>query len=154
MEFMTINSKSLIQVMLTNFIFRNSFLFFHSSQALLWEAILLLLLATFNVVFACWDTYLRQTEMHTRIEWLRNFVEEWKDKCDWRPENYPHIHCPQSPSITLQPTMRDGIIVNLPWALLVKGDVIILRPGQPAPGRCRKLKVLIEYLKRTTNDQT
>lgn len=60
-------------------------------------------------------------------------------------ENYPHIHCPQSPSITLQPTFRDGKIVNLPWALLVKGDVIVLRPGQSAPGRCRNLKVRILF---------
>lgn len=112
------------------------------SQALLWEAVLLLLLAVFNFSFACWDTRLRVTEMRTRTEWLRNFVNEWKHKCEWNPENYPHIHSPQSPSITLQPTIRDGNIVNLPWALLVKGDVIVLRPGQPAPGRCRNVKVL------------
>lgn len=78
--------------------------------------------------------------MRTRTEWLRNFVNEWKHKCEWIPENYPHIHSPQSPSITLQATIRDGNIVNLPWALLVKGDVIVLRPGQPAPGRCRNVR--------------
>ncbi|XP_057369494.1 transmembrane protein 94-like isoform X2 [Daphnia carinata] len=112
---------------------------YQKSQVLLWEAILLLLLTVFNFLFACWDTQLRKTEMRTRTEWLRNFVNEWKHKCEWIPENYPHIHSPQSPSITLQATIRDGNIVNLPWALLVKGDVIVLRPGQPAPGRCRNI---------------
>jgi len=74
--------------------------------------------------------------MKTRVEWILDFLNEWKEKCDWKPEHYPHIHSPQSPSITLQATIRDGNVVNLPWALLVQGDVIILRPGQPAPGRC------------------
>lgn len=31
-------------------------------------------------------------------------------------------------------------IVNLPWALLVEGDVIVLRPGQEVPGHCRGLQ--------------
>lgn len=114
----------------------------YRSKKLLLEAFILLLLTGFNVVFACWDTRLRQTEMRTRVEWLQNFLNEWKDKCEWTAENYPHIHSPQSPSITLQPTIRDGHIVQLPWALLVKGDVIVLRPGQPSPGRCKNLKVV------------
>lgn len=109
---------------------------------LLWEALFILVLTTLNVLFSCWDTRLRQTEMRTRVEWLHQFLNEWGSKCEWGPEIYPHIHSPQSPSITLQPTLRDGNVVNLPWALLVKGDVIVLRPGQPAPGRCKNLKVL------------
>ena len=96
-------------------------------------------LTVLNVLFACWDTGLRHTEMQTRVKWILDSLEEWKDECDWKPEHYPHIHNPQSPSITLQATLRDGNIVNLPWALLVQGDVIILRPGQPAPGRCRNV---------------
>ena len=109
------------------------------------EVAFLVLITGLNVAFACWDSRLRLTEMRTRVkfiqQFLQSFLEEWRDKCDWKPENYPHIHSPQSPSITLQPTIRDGQIVNLPWALLVQGDVIILRPGQAAPGRCRSLKV-------------
>ena len=30
----------------------------------------------------------------------------------------------------LQWTLRDGAHVNLPWALLVKGDIIMVKPGQ------------------------
>ncbi|KAI8435665.1 hypothetical protein MSG28_003928 [Choristoneura fumiferana] len=33
-----------------------------------------------------------------------------------------------------------GMLVNLPWALLVEGDVIVLRPGQEVPGHCRGLQ--------------
>lgn len=29
--------------------------------------------------------------------------------------------------------------MNLPWALLVEGDIIVLRPGQEVPGHCKGL---------------
>ena len=32
--------------------------------------------------------------------------------------------------------LRDGRLVNLPWALLVRGDTLLLRPGQAAPALC------------------
>jgi hypothetical protein len=31
-------------------------------------------------------------------------------------------------------------IVNLPWSLLVEGDVVVLRPGQEVPGHCKSLQ--------------
>lgn len=61
--------------------------------------------------------------------------------CYWLPENYPHLCSPFSPCITLQWTYRDGHLVNLPWALLVTGDVIMIRPGQQAPGHCIPFEV-------------
>lgn len=112
------------------------------SHTLLWHLLVLTLLTLFNVAFSCWDMRLRKTEMNMRVRWILNLIKDWKNKCKWKAENYPHIHSPQSPSITLQPTVRDGHVVNLPWALLVKGDVIVLRPGHSAPGRCRSLQVL------------
>ncbi len=30
---------------------------------------------------------------------------------------------------------RDGKLVNMPWALLVKGDTVLLKPGQISPAR-------------------
>ena len=48
----------------------------------------------------------------------------------WQPLNYPHLHTPEAASIVLQWTLRDGAHVNLPWALLVKGDIIMVKPGQ------------------------
>ncbi|KAK3874234.1 hypothetical protein Pcinc_020807 [Petrolisthes cinctipes] len=35
---------------------------------------------------------------------------------------------------------RDGHTINLPWSLLVRGDTVLLRPGQKVPGRCRPLQ--------------
>ena len=59
-----------------------------------------------------------------------------RSTCQWKSENYPHLCSPQSPCLTLQWTYRDGEVVNLPWALLVAGDIIVMKPGQQAPGYC------------------
>lgn len=59
-----------------------------------------------------------------------------KNNSQWNPENYPHLCSPLSPCLTLQWTYRDGRIVNLPWALLVAGDIIVIKPGQQSPGYC------------------
>lgn len=50
---------------------------------------------------------------------------------------------PYSPSVTLQWTQRDGVLVNLPWALLVKGDIVLLKPGQTSPCYVSRLRVSI-----------
>lgn len=61
--------------------------------------------------------------------------------CQWEPENYPHLCSPLSPCLTLQWTYRDNNIVNLPWALLVAGDIIVVKPGQQIPGYCTPYEV-------------
>lgn len=35
--------------------------------------------------------------------------------------------------------------MNLPWALLVKGDVIVVRPGQISPGYCESVEKTNDY---------
>ncbi|KAK8379307.1 hypothetical protein O3P69_019293 [Scylla paramamosain] len=75
---------------------------------------------------------------------------EYQETVQWEPANYPHLHTPLSPCITLQWTRRDGHIVNLPWSLLVRGDIILLRPGQRVPGRCRLLQTTTTTTTTTT----
>ncbi|KAK7004054.1 transmembrane protein 94 [Biomphalaria glabrata] len=53
---------------------------------------------------------------------------------------YPHLHTPMSPCISLQWCCRDNKLVNLPNPLLVSGDVIVMRPGHPAPGHCQSIE--------------
>lgn len=64
----------------------------------------------------------------------------------WNKDNYPHLHCPLSPCVSLQWTLRDNEVVNVPVPLLVKGDIIIVRPGQQVPAACRELEVGIRWL--------
>nr|CAD7588508.1 unnamed protein product [Timema genevievae] len=73
-----------------------------------------------------------------RHSWTSAHVrrKEASSRCEWSAENYPHLFSPHAPCITLQWTYRDGKIINLPWALLVTGDVIVIRPGQTVPGNC------------------
>ncbi|XP_055633358.1 transmembrane protein 94 isoform X2 [Toxorhynchites rutilus septentrionalis] len=99
--------------------------------------LLLLLLTVFIIVR---ENNLRNTEIFRKV---RDVLEEIKcgiQLCaDWTPSNYPHLCSPLSPCVTLQWTYRDGKIANLPWALLVRGDYIVMRPGQVSPGTCTEI---------------
>uniref|UniRef100_A0A1B6BXT8 Cation-transporting P-type ATPase C-terminal domain-containing protein n=1 Tax=Clastoptera arizonana TaxID=38151 RepID=A0A1B6BXT8_9HEMI len=103
--------------------------------------VVVLLLSAFNVVSVVWDSKLRHEEVPNKVNEILVFLNKNKDKCCWKPENYPHLCTPYSPCITLQWTYRDGRLVNLPWALLVKGDTVLIRPGQHAPGHCTPINV-------------
>lgn len=59
----------------------------------------------------------------------------------WCPLNYIDLNCPSSQCVSLQWTIRDSSVINLPVGLLVEGDVILLRPGQVIPAKCQKIKV-------------
>lgn len=59
----------------------------------------------------------------------------------WDSQDYLHKNNPQSPCISTQWTYRDGVLVDLPIILMVKGDVILLRPGHTVPVQCQELKV-------------
>lgn len=45
-----------------------------------------------------------------------------------------------SDNIALQWTFRNGKLVNLPWILLVEGDLILLRAGRESPARGKRVK--------------
>ncbi|XP_053682636.1 transmembrane protein 94 isoform X2 [Sabethes cyaneus] len=100
--------------------------------------ILLLLLLT--VVLIVRENNLRNTEIYRKVRGVLAEIKCGVELCkDWTTSNYPHICSPLSPCVTLQWTYRDGKIVNLPWALLVRGDYIVMRPGQVSPGTCTEI---------------
>ncbi|KAJ8664808.1 hypothetical protein QAD02_006470 [Eretmocerus hayati] len=100
------------------------------------EASIIILLAGFNCILVISDNRFRHLEILHRVKILLKQIGAAKSKCIWTPENYPHLCSPLSPCITLQWTYRDGHMVNLPWSLLVDGDIIVIKPGQHAPGYC------------------
>lgn len=103
-------------------------------------ALCLLLILLITVCLVIRESYLRRTEIHRKVRVVINEIELARQVCmDWAPENYPNVCSPMSPCVTLQWTYRDGKIVNLPWALLVKNDVIVIRTGSVAPGDCTEL---------------
>ncbi|XP_067006534.2 endoplasmic reticulum magnesium-transporting P-type ATPase [Anabrus simplex] len=104
------------------------------------ESMIIFVLVGINYFLVVRENRLRHLEIPNRIHGLLKKLKEAENECHWLPENYPQLCSPSSPCITLQWTYRDGCLVNLPWALLVNGDVIAIRPGQQAPGRCVPLE--------------
>lgn len=101
-----------------------------------YEGLIVCCLVVLNFILVMLDNKLRHEEIPHRVKILLNQLNVARSTCRWKPENYPHLCSPQSPCLTLQWTYRDGEIVNLPWALLVAGDIIVMKPGQQAPGYC------------------
>lgn len=103
-------------------------------------ALLLLLLLIFNIYFVYREEKLKSTEM---IRKTRELLDEIELSIilskDWKSINYPSLCSPLSPCITLCWTYRDNELRNIPTALLVEGDVIVLRVGQVAPANCTEL---------------
>ncbi|XP_052850994.1 LOW QUALITY PROTEIN: transmembrane protein 94 [Drosophila gunungcola] len=109
---------------------------------MLWPALCLLAILTLDLFVVVRENNLRRTEIFrkTRHAMAELQLAEQHFSDDWQPANYPHLSNPMSPCVSLQWTYRDGKIVNLPWALLVRGDHIVLRPGHISPGPCHELE--------------
>lgn len=112
--------------------------------ALLGDAGFLACVLVFNIMLVCWDTSLHHREMHARAEdvlaIVRKCLNQQSSGVQWdRAGLSVGLHQPQSPCISLQWTWRDMQRINLPIPLLVNGDVITVRPGHRAPGRCSLL---------------
>ncbi|GAB0089019.1 transmembrane protein 94 [Sergentomyia squamirostris] len=103
-------------------------------------AVIVLLLLIFNIWLVIREHNLKRSEIYRKIDDVIGVIRLASANCHkWTLANYPHLCSPLSPCVTLQWTIRDGKIVNLPWALLVRGDHIIIRPGQVAPGKCHEI---------------
>ncbi|KAL0110556.1 hypothetical protein PUN28_013866 [Cardiocondyla obscurior] len=101
-----------------------------------YEGLIVCCLVVLNFILVVSDNKLRHEEIPYRVKILLDQLNVARSTCQWRSENYSHLFSPQSPCLTLQWTYRDGCVVNLPWALLVAGDIIVMKPGQQAPGYC------------------
>ncbi|CAH0751038.1 unnamed protein product [Diatraea saccharalis] len=120
-----------------------TYIFGESVQAhayLLWEAFFLFVILLINFLVALNEEYLYRNEIPHRVHKVLENLDEAIEEAKWKEQHYPHLCAPFSPCVILQWTYRDATIVNLPWALLVEGDIIVLRPGQEVPGHCKGLQ--------------
>merc|ERR1712141_218482 len=100
-----------------------------------------MVLVILNILLNIWEGFQSKVEMRRRVEHVLRQLVYVKDRgVKWTPENFPHLHTPLSASATLQWTLRDGKKVNCPWALLVEGDIILIKPGQICPGKCTSVE--------------
>eukprot|EP00095_Tigriopus_kingsejongensis_P007584 maker-scaffold506_size152672-snap-gene-0.29 protein:Tk07584 transcript:maker-scaffold506_size152672-snap-gene-0.29-mRNA-1 annotation:"Uncharacterized protein KIAA0195" len=107
-----------------------------SSTWLLGQGLLVWLWVLVNLALTLWEHSLKEDEMRARVAHVIRRLRQVKEHIHWNPTHYPHLHTPMAASIVLQWTIRDKKQVNLPWALLVESDLVFLKPGQAAPGRC------------------
>uniref|UniRef100_A0A336MG02 CSON001119 protein n=1 Tax=Culicoides sonorensis TaxID=179676 RepID=A0A336MG02_CULSO len=110
-------------------------------------ALILFIVLSATVYLQFRENYLKKTELYRKVRTVLKELEVAIDMShEWTSDNFPHIYSPLSPCVSLQWCYRDGKVVNLPWALLVKGDYIILRPGQTAPEDCTELNGKHKFL--------
>ncbi|XP_038068108.1 transmembrane protein 94-like [Patiria miniata] len=107
---------------------------FSEDRSLILESAVLAFLVVVNVFTARWDGQLRRMEIvnHTK-DVLTKLRELIASEIHWPTDVYSSLFQPSTQSITEQWTYRDGHLVSLPTALLVKDDVILLKPGQASP---------------------
>jgi len=91
-----------------------------------------------NIIITGLDAFLREQEIFKRTDRIISQLSEESGR-EWNSGNYPHLHTPMSASVVLQWALRNDEMVNVPWALLVKGDIVFIKPGQISPARCRLL---------------
>lgn len=103
-------------------------------------AVLVLLILILNASFVYREEKLRRTELERKTKLILEDIQlSITLSKDWKSINYPHICSPLSPCISLVWTYRDNELVNLPTALLVEGDYIVMRLGSSAPGNCHEV---------------
>ncbi|XP_045478027.1 transmembrane protein 94 isoform X2 [Harmonia axyridis] len=110
------------------------------SKIYLIQAAVILLFTSLSVSLELYDNHLRHNEIPRRVENILKIIKKEAEIVKWQQENYPSLFMPTSPCITMQWTFRDGELVNLPYSLLVKDDIILVRPGQISPGYCESLE--------------
>lgn len=114
--------------------------FVTDSLSLLTESIIILIFLSANVFLVLAECKLRHEELPKRVSITIEEIKRAITNGQWTADNYPHLCSPYSPCITLQWTYRDKRLVNLPWALLAKDDIVIIRPGQVSPGYCEAVE--------------
>ena len=100
-----------------------------------------------DAALSCNEQRLRRLEMRRRVRHVVNRLRQVRGQVRWSSaSNYPHLHTPLTASIVLQWAVRDRRHVNLPWALLVRGDLIMLKPGQVRQKEERRLRSSVSAL--------
>ncbi|KAJ8977101.1 hypothetical protein NQ317_003655 [Molorchus minor] len=110
-----------------------------------YEALLIIFLLMIGVTLELYDNKLRHNEIPNRVHSVLDKIKKDINNINWTLGNYPDLNSPLSPCITLQWTYRDNHLVNLPWSLLVKDDIILVKPGQVSPGYCEALDKHSEF---------
>ena len=110
----------------------------HSNLISLCNTLVIFILISINFYANEYNYKISQIELFDKIRKAQKQLKDFILKSEhWTEDVFPNIYLPTAPCITLQWTVRDGKVVNLPWSLLVENDLILMRPGQESPALCR-----------------
>ncbi|VDI27165.1 Hypothetical predicted protein [Mytilus galloprovincialis] len=104
------------------------------------EVVVWLIVLALNIINSIWNCHIELKEIINIARLTLKKIKDCLKAPSWTIDDYVNIHTPLSPCVSLQWTLRDNQVVNLPVPLLVAGDVILLRPGHIVPGSCRQLE--------------
>lgn len=110
-----------------------------------YEPFIIIIILTANIILVVYDSKLKYKEIPSRVRLVLKEIKCAINNKKWTIDHFPNLCVPFSPCITLQWTYRDNRIVNVPWALLVKNDIVVIRAGQISPGYCEALTKTDEY---------
>ncbi len=101
------------------------------SWHILFQALVLLFLAAFNISLLGWEVYMLKTQKVRHL--LGRLGSALEIVFPWTPSDYPKsaISTLRGPLTTA--AYRDKVLLNVPISLLVDGDVIEIEPGMPSP---------------------
>lgn len=103
------------------------------------QAVIIIISIVGNVCLSVHNASLERNEFTRLLREILKKISVCMRYNTWNKSCFTDLDSPLSPCCTLQWALRDGSIVNLPTPLLVKGDIILLRPGHKAPARCKML---------------
>ncbi len=102
------------------------------------QGLFLIFLAAINVSLFGWEVYIaRSQKVRHLIVRLRPIFD---GPCPWSTSDYPKSSISTLRGNLTVPAYRDGMLVNVPISLLVRGDVIELESGIPCPANSTLLE--------------
>ncbi|XP_052262626.1 transmembrane protein 94-like isoform X3 [Dreissena polymorpha] len=107
---------------------------------LLVEGVVILLFLSLNIALALHNVRQQKMEFLRLLGDILGQLSTCMQYNVWNKSFFPHLESPYSPCLSLQWTLRAGQVYNVPVPLLVKGDIILLRPSHKAPARCKALQ--------------
>lgn len=130
---------NLLPILLCSFLLFISIL--HSSEhyvSSFFNGLIILLLSIFNLVCLFFFFVKRSLIIYEKAGLVLSLIRNLSDSGVIDINQYD-FQMPYSQSITCQETLRDGKLYNMPLNLIVKGDLIRLKPGHMVNIQCQRI---------------
>jgi magnesium-transporting ATPase (P-type) len=117
------------------------FLFITLNKAFFSDAITLLIIAILNLIIIVWIYFKTTLIIYNKARTLLVLIDnclKFNKKLNIN-EFTCHSNLPINESVSNQLVFRDNRLINLPLSLIVKNDIIMIKPGETIKVKCRSL---------------